>query len=674
MKSLVFGANGQDGSYLSELLASKGYDVFGVVRHSSTSPSNLWRLKKALEYKNFKLVDGDLTDSLSIHNIIRNVQPDELYNLAAQSFVGLSFEAPEMTFDVNALGFMRIMEGIKKYSSKTKVYHASTSELFGISPAPQNEDTPLKPQSPYGVAKLAAHEMARYYRNFGLFVSCGILFNHESITEDTPVIIRRDGLMDITTPNDLIGMDSTFQTLQKQPDNLDIWDGNKWSKVKLITSYRHRTKNENKRVRRIVTRNGMIETTGDHVWIMKDGTEVKASDIQKGNIVSNVDLPTTTCQTIISKEEAKLIGYLISDGSMQNQLVFSNTDQRLADDVEQLWKKLSGGVVRKIDMLGSYKPNPDKPIHRLELKGNPRYADMLKEECTTKKGDVKIPIRILNADPKTIEAFFEGYYEGDGLKAKNGCTYKYRRSGTVSNVLAMGLWWIVKKILSQETRYQIYYKKEGKEFQNYLDYLSPNAKKGNHLRKERGEVTSIKELPNYEGRLFDFETESGTFHCGVGSIKVHNSPRRTPEFVTKKIIQNLVRIAIEIKEDAPSYPLKLGNLDAKRDWGYSPEYVEAQWRMLQLDKPDDIVIATGETYTISYFLEESKKAVALHMGIDPKDFDPRIKIDDSLKRVSEVWELRGDPSKAKRVLNWEAKVKTPQLIQIMVAQEIHGEL
>ncbi len=185
--ALITGVNGQDGSYLAEFLLDKGYYVRGIVRRSSSIHSGrIEHLLKKMNYsqdseKEFVCYHADLTDASSLRNILEKVKPDEVYNLAAQSHVGISFENPATTFDINALGTLRLLDAIHHSGLKCKYYQASSSEMFGASPPPQNEETPFKPQSPYGVSKVAAFNFTRLYRvAYGLFACNGILFNHES--------------------------------------------------------------------------------------------------------------------------------------------------------------------------------------------------------------------------------------------------------------------------------------------------------------------------------------------------------------------------------------------------------------------------------------------------------------------------------------------------------------
>ena len=192
MKSaIITGVTGQDGSYLSELLLSKGYEVHGLIRrHSTPCTERIDHIDSA----NFFLHYGDVTDSLCLTNLIRDVQPDEFYNLAAQSHVGISFEVPEYTAEATGVGAIKILEAIRQNKIDTKFYQASTSELFGGMPetAPQSETTPFHPRSPYAAAKLYAYWVTVNYREaYNMFACNGILFNHESPRRGADFVTRK---------------------------------------------------------------------------------------------------------------------------------------------------------------------------------------------------------------------------------------------------------------------------------------------------------------------------------------------------------------------------------------------------------------------------------------------------------------------------------------------------
>lgn len=195
-KALVTGITGQDGSYLAEHLLNNNYTVIGLHRRSSTV--NTQRISHLLHNPNFSLEEFDLTDPSGTNRVLTNHKPDEFYNLGAQSHVGTSFKQPTTTFEIDAVGVINILEAIRNFSQHTKFYQAGTSEMFGRNYTLKNgqkfqdENTPMLPQSPYGVAKLAAYHMVQIYRSsYDLFACCGILFNHESPRRGENFVTRK---------------------------------------------------------------------------------------------------------------------------------------------------------------------------------------------------------------------------------------------------------------------------------------------------------------------------------------------------------------------------------------------------------------------------------------------------------------------------------------------------
>jgi GDPmannose 4,6-dehydratase len=190
--ALITGVTGQDGSYLAELLLSKGYKVHGIIRRASTF--NTSRIDHIYENQNLKLHYGDLTDGGSIAHLVMDLQPDEIYNLGAMSHVRVSFDQPVYTVDVDALGTLRLLEAARDLNKKkqVKIYQASSSEMFGASPPPQNESTLFHPRSPYACAKVYSYYQSINYREaYGMFVSNGILFNHESERRGETFVTRK---------------------------------------------------------------------------------------------------------------------------------------------------------------------------------------------------------------------------------------------------------------------------------------------------------------------------------------------------------------------------------------------------------------------------------------------------------------------------------------------------
>jgi len=194
-KAFITGVNGQDGSYLAELLLAKGYKVHGLIRRSSSF--NTQRLDDIYRDPHesgvrFLMHYGDLSDSGSMINLIRNLEPDEIYHLGAQSHVKVSFEIPESTADATAMGAIRILEAIRASGVQTRFYQASSSEMYGAAPPPQNEETPFHPRSPYGVSKVFGYWVTVNYREaYGMFACNGILFNHESVRRGETFVTRK---------------------------------------------------------------------------------------------------------------------------------------------------------------------------------------------------------------------------------------------------------------------------------------------------------------------------------------------------------------------------------------------------------------------------------------------------------------------------------------------------
>ena len=194
-RALITGVTGQDGSYLAELLLEKNYEVHGVIRRSSTfNTSRIEHLYKDPHETNnkFHLHYGDITDGVGISNLVRDIEPNEIYNLAAQSHVKVSFEMPDFTAQVDAVGTIRLLEAIRAAKIDTRFYQASTSELYGSTPPPQSESSLFAPQSPYAAAKLYSYWVVRNYRDaYGLHATNGILFNHESPRRGETFVTRK---------------------------------------------------------------------------------------------------------------------------------------------------------------------------------------------------------------------------------------------------------------------------------------------------------------------------------------------------------------------------------------------------------------------------------------------------------------------------------------------------
>jgi len=652
-KALITGITGQDGSYLAEFLLNQNYEVHGIIRRSSSF--NTVRIDHI--FKRLCLHYGDLSDGGRLTELIYSIRPDEIYNLGAQSHVRVSFDIPEYTGDIVALGTIRILEAIRKSKMPIKFYQASSSEMFGNAPAPQNENTPFDPRSPYAVAKVYAYNITKNYREaYGIFACNGILFNHESVTGKTPVILRHRHLIDIVPIEDLIQRDLNGQTRTTNFDNLEVWDQNGFTKIHCGTSYKHARIQKNKNIKRIISQNGLIEATGDHVFILNNHSEKCAQQLNVGSKLSEIPLPELTQITKSFFEESAFLGYMIKNGSVlitnkhgiYGKYINKNPD--LLEKVGNLWVQLTGGYYS----FGE----AENTLPYITLNGDTNYLKWLHANIYTKAGEKKIPKKILNTNSKNILAFLKAYNENDELLTDK-CTIQ--RFGTSSATLALGLWYLITKVLRRNITFFVFKKPTQNGLQYRLDLLDTDAL-GERLKKSSSEITQIESLPDYEGYLYDLCTESGTFHAGIGNICIHNSPRRGETFVTRKITKAVGRI----KRGEQKY-LYLGNLESKRDWGFAGDYVYAMWLMLQQNKPGDYVIGTGETHTVREFLEEAFSFANLnwrdHVLIDSKYFRP-----------TEVDLLLADPTKAKIQLKWKPSVNFKQLVQMMVNFDLQPNL
>src|SRR5215208_6176762 len=201
-RALITGITGQDGSYLAELLLDKGYEVHGMVRRASTEKfERIEHLRDRIT-----LHQGDLLDQRSLVDALRAARPEEIYNLAAMSFVAVSWTQPTLTAEFTGVGVTRILEAVREACPETRFYQASSSEMFGkVLETPQNETTPFYPRSPYGVAKVYGHFITVNYReSYDMPLCSGILFNHECVAEPTPLLVRRNGMVQVSTPADLM--------------------------------------------------------------------------------------------------------------------------------------------------------------------------------------------------------------------------------------------------------------------------------------------------------------------------------------------------------------------------------------------------------------------------------------------------------------------------------------
>lgn len=680
-RALITGVTGQDGAYLAELLLHKGYEVHGIKRRASSFNTDridhLYQDPHVLD-RRLILHYGDLTDSTNLIRVIQQVQPDEIYNLGAQSHVAVSFETPEYTANADALGALRLLEALRilDLGQRTRLYQASTSEMYGkVQETPQTETTPFYPRSPYGVAKLYAYWITVNYReSYGMYACNGILFNHECVALDTPLVIRTPQGVDVVTAEELITLRRKGPNVQHfQPPDVEVWDGSSWTRICGATATRRRDERDHTLLR-VQTRAGTVACTAHHKLIRADGSEDRADAVREGDSLLLAEvLPTTPGWTAITAEMAEFLGLMAADGyvpSAQRVTVqFTNNDPGLQQRVAELWSRLFLGSGRLAEGTSGF--GEERRVLQGYLSGaGPATAAWLRAQLYSAKGFKRVPALILNAPVDIQDAFLRGYYAGDGLKAGGGDSVK-----TNSPLLAQGLYWLYANVSRLASVY-VEQRNGRSYYQLNVPTATPSGSKGQHLRKPAADVRAVipAEVSDDEW-VVDFETESGRFLAGVGRLVVHNSPVRGETFVTRKITRALARIKLGLQDC-----LYLGNLDARRDWGHARDFVEAQWLILQQPEPDDYVIATGEQHSVREFVEASARQLGMNIdwqgagaqeqGIDRETGRRIIAIDPRYFRPAEVDTLLGDATKARTRLGWQPRTSFAELVAEMVREDL----
>lgn len=649
----ITGITGQTGSYLCDLLLTKGYKVYGMKRRSSSL--NTDRIDHVYvdphQHHKMELIFGDMTDYSSISSWIGDIKPDLFFNMAAQSHVRVSFDIPEYTMDVTGTGVTRVLEAIRKNSPKTKFLTASSSEMFGSEPPPQNELTRFHPRSPYGVAKVAGYFATVNYREaYGIHACNAISFNHECLSSNTPIIVRRNGIVDIVSVKELIPLKRKGTNVQTfDIKGMEIWDGKNWTSLKTITATKYKGSKDQKLIS-IQARAGIVEATSHHNMLDQDMQEKRADSFIAGDRVAiSKSFPPIENWSVVTEEMAEFLGLLVSEGHISDHKIqFTNNDEVLNQKVSDLWSKLFLGET--YSWLGKSGFNPKNSVGQMNLNGCPTIIKWLYSQIYNSYGLKKVPAIILNSTLSVQKAFLKGYYAGDGLKAGNGQSIK-----TNSSFLAQGLCWIYFNIGNYCSTYVEY--RDDKHAYYQLNVLT-DSKIGQHLLKEPSEVRKIEDAIVFDDWVFDVETDSSVLMAGVGRVIVHNSPRRGETFVTRKITRAATRIKLGLQDK-----LYLGNLSAKRDWSHAADVANAMYKIITAPVADDFVVASGEMHSV----EEFAKMVFAKLGLDYSqyvEFDPRY------LRPSEVDALCGDPTKLKTTLGWEPLYSFEDLVDEMIESDM----
>lgn len=659
--ALITGVCGQDGSYLAEFLLEKGYRVVGMMRRNATR-----NLENAAHLENeIEIEEGDITDFASTMKLIQRAKPNEIYNLAAQSHVHTSFDQPLATFNIDAMGVINVLEAVKILGYSSRIFQASTSELWGDSPPPQDEETVMRPRSPYAIAKLAGHWMVHLYREaYKMYCCSGITHNHECFHAHTPIVVKVGSTIDVKYIGSLVpsrkdvSKDGTYLERRFAGSGIQIWDGEQF--VDLLTVSRTKlsaVSGAQKKTLIIDTKQGAVRVTPNHNMITPDGTKRPAGEHVAGDKLLHGSMPPNheSCK-IFSEPIAEFLGMLCGDGHVDKGLRLTNTDKKVQDAFIKLGTSLfpaSNASVSK-----AYGSGFGGTTQYVQLSGVPgSFVSWVRELIyDSKTKHKKVPMEILNAPHAIKQAFVRGYYAANGLKGGGG-QWKYQSFKSNSPLLAQGLLILFGSICPKQ-EYNVNAFQQNDRHYIHVNLNSPcEYAWGSNWRRDSDSIKHVRPIKESNQHVFNVETSSGKLVAGVGTMVVANSPRRGPLFVTRKISLGVAQC---LKD--PSFKLRLGTLDAKRDWGYAKDFVEAFWLMLQQPAPDDFVLATGEMHTVREFVETAFS----HVGLD---WEEHVEFDRFMMRPAEVEALQGNPAKAKKQLGWEPKVRFKELVQLMVDED-----
>jgi GDPmannose 4,6-dehydratase len=478
------------------------------------------------------------------------------------------------------------------------------------------------------------------------------------VSSSTPILVRDDGVIAVKAPVDLVPLVRKGASVQNfiPKSFLEVWDGQKWTPITTITATRRRRTDPDHELLSIQTRAGVVDVTAHHNMLDADYVKIAAREVEEGaELAICQDMPLPSGWTVVTEEMAEFLGLLAADGYVPaggTSICFTNNDPILRARVASLWSQLFVGQSR--EWSGTSGWNEDVQVGKVSLKGGGSAARWLREQLYTRNDLKQVPQLVLNASQAVQIAFLRGYYAGDGLK--QGCGESIK---TNSPVLAQGICWMY-HVNGQPA--SVYVEQRGGKTYYQLNLASAVrvGGRGQHLRRNPAEVRRVtKAVVSDDEWTFDVETESGVFCAGVGRLVIANSPRRGLEFVTRKITWHAAAIKHRLAKE-----LRLGNLDAERDWGYAKDYVEAMWLMLQRDTAEDYVISTGEAHSVRNCCEVAFDEAGLG------SYEQYVTIDPAFVRPAEVDHLIGNPAKAGRDLGWEPRTSFEELIRLMTRSDL----
>jgi GDP-D-mannose dehydratase len=707
-KALISGCNGQDGSYLSELLLEKEYKVYGLLRRSSVNTTE--RIDHLLDNPNFELVEGDITDASCMHRLISGIKPDEVYNLAAMSHVGMSFDQPVTTCQINAVGPLNILEAIRQSSPQSKFYQASCHDTETLLVTPRGlkrydeiteEDMVYTINETTGLFELKSIDRVLIHDFDGDMISlCGRRID-SLITPNHRILLQKDD-------GDIVGViadclpelypyerTSEYSTPMSRHvgEDIDIID---------LHDYVEQPYNSHNYWRNYIWEfdaNDLLYLFGIYLGdgYVKKGSKYKRKMTKSARMLVRDDKGCFSDCEYMDEEDIEASGSYIC-------ICVPDTDPARKN------------ILTALNRMGI-----DYKLDNMNIKFSSYPLAQFFKLCGKNVYDKKIPRFIFDYSTELLRSLFNGLIDSDGYR-KNDIPKSYV---TVSENLLCSMIELCYRIgvrcsfITHAPGSQVSTLKDGRTITNTVNSYALNfSDKGTnkiykyHYNKQQyhGKVwcLSVKDNHNFlvsrhgklcfsgnSSELFGdtkiapqsestpmtpnspyavsklyahhlvglYRRAYGIFAC-AGILFNHESPRRGETFVTRKITKYVAKTFVAIERNNGILPdnwpkLFLGNLEARRDWGFAGNYVEAMWLMLQQDKPVDYVIASNESHTVCEFL-----ALAFcHVGLDYRDF---VEIDPKFFRPAEVNYLCGDSSKARRELGWFPKVLFKELVCNMV--------
>jgi GDP-D-mannose dehydratase len=648
MRLLITGITGFVGSHMTEYALAQGAEVFGSSRWRSRT-ENIEHLRAQI-----KLIECDLRDLAAVRSLLEAAEPTHVVHLAAQSFVGASWQMPAETLSTNVISQVNLLEGIRRLKPAPRFLVVGTSEEYGLvhqDELPVRETNPLRPLSPYAVSKVAQDLMGyQYFKSYGLPIIRARAFNH-SVGRYTPVLLRDDrtGLIDLKyiseirrykprgyLGGELLADGTVVWDMQRHP--VSVWADGTWTKVIYLSCHPLRAGD---RVLRLVSSAGVVEVTGDHSVMVPGSagpTPASARELEVGDRVTLVELPAAGGMWV-QEDVAWLLGFFVAEGCITNgRIRIYNKDRKPLERSAEILLQHFG--------MDSYFVEGERGVWRLTVRHPAVFARWLHPQVYASDGNKRVPRSILNAQTDAKLAFLRGYNEGDGLRAGHG-TYEFKSFKTKSPILTLGLCCLV----AGTTRQRICLNTEVREGRTYylINLNSANdARKrwGSHLEVAEDVIKKIEPV-SYEGEVWDFETEDHVFHAGLGRNLVHNTgPRRGEVFVESAFAKQVAEIEAGLREST----IFVGDLKPRRDFSDVRDIVRAYWLLLERGEPGEVYnLCSGRSWSIQqvldFFLDQSRvKGIA-------------VETDPARLRPSDVMVLEGDPSKIRKATGWE--VVTP---------------